>query len=161
MLERHHGLFALILVVVAGCGTEPQPSGSVGPEDPAPLFTDTRLNGRWQVSIHDPTSDPLLAFLAGSCVTFRSLSASSWQLACVEEALLISFPATAPSPGVAELEMFVLLEGVRRSVRMVVRIQDGSLAIGTVEVSVPGSGLSASASLTLQLLWEQSAPPGP
>ena len=161
MLKRHPGLFASILVMVAGCGTSPGPSGSVGPEDLAPLFTDTRLNGRWQVSINDPTSDPVLAFLADSCVTIEALSAVSWQLACMEETLLISFPASAPSPGVAELEMFLLLEGVRWSVRMVVRIQDGSLAIGTVEVSVPGSDLSASASLTLQLLREQSAPPGP
>ncbi len=150
MLKHHPGSFASILITVVGCGMVPPPPGSVGPEDQAPLFSDTRLNGQWRVSITDPTADPLLAFLPGSCVTIEGLSASSWQLECATEALLLSFPASARSAGVAELEVLVLLEGVRRRVLMVLQVQDGDFAVGLVEVSVPGSGISASASLTLE-----------
>jgi hypothetical protein len=115
------------------------------------LFTDTRLNGAWRVSITDPSNNPLLEFLDGSCLNIFALAALSLEAGCEEETLWGSFPATAPSANTAELELFVLIDGVRREVVMRLQIQDGTLVIGTVQVSIPASGLTVSASITLQL----------
>lgn len=153
-MQRRLAPFAPLLMALFGCAPgamPPDPREPSGPEDQIPLFTDTRLNGSWRVTVADPGSSPLLGFLDDSCLDIFALAALSLEVDCQEEVLWGSFPATSPAEGLAELAMFVVVDDVRQEVVLSLRIEDGSLAIGTVRVTVPGSGLSASGSITLRL----------